>query len=302
VSVIVAFRDVRRHLDRCIESLLGQHVPRESFEILFIDNNSTDGGNAAVTARSHIRLLVEPKPGVYTARNRAVKEARGEILAFTDPDCQVEPDWVEHITSAMRDPGVGIVLGQRLPPTDHGPLKRVMAYESQKTAYVTRRGVADLFFGHGNNMAVRREVMDRVGPFLERSRGSDTILVRRAVDAYGPGIVRYCPEMRVRHLEVSDLATYYRKNRIYGQSNTGVAEQVRYRPLTLRERLQVFRETMRNNRFSAFQGAQLLLLLIPGMLCYEWGRRVTTRSLVGWRRAAASFAGAASDSKDAQSR
>lgn len=273
VSVIVPFLDSLP----CIDSLLDQTLPRTTFEILFVDNNSSEGGGAVVAARSEIRLLREPKQGAYAARNRGLAEARGEILVFTDPDCHVERDWLARITAAMRAPEVGIVLGSRFPATDRGLLNLVMAYESQKAAYVTSRGLAELFFGHTNNMAVRRQVMERVGPFVDRARGSDTILVRRAVDAYGPGIVRYCPEIRVRHLEVATLSSYYRKTRVYGRSNQGVADLVRYRPLSTGERWQVFRDTVRQNRWSVARGALLLALLIPGMLCYEWGRRGALR-------------------------
>jgi glycosyltransferase involved in cell wall biosynthesis len=278
----VPFQDVLRYVDRCIESLLHQSFPRTSFELLFVDNNSSDGSRAAVAARPEIRLLHEPRQGVYAARNRALKEARGDILAFTDPDCRVEPDWLGRIVAAMQSPEVGIVLGSRSPATASGLLKLVAAYEAQKVAHVTSCGIEEVFFGHTNNMAVRRQVMEQVGPFVEMPRGGDTVFVRRAVDVFGVRIVRYCPEINVEHLEVTTLGSYYRKLRIYGESNERVAELVRFRPLTNRERWRVFRDTLQRNHWSAMRGAVLLALLIPGMLCYEWGRRrATTRRSSG---------------------
>ncbi len=275
-SVIVAFRDVLPYVDRCIQSLLQQSFPRTSFELLFVDNNSSDGSGAAVAARPEVRLLHEPMQGVYAARNRALKEARGDILAFTDPDCRVDPDWLDRIVANMQETDVGIVLGGRTPATESGLLKLVTAYEVQKGAYVASCGIEEVFFGHNNNMAVRRHVMERVGPFVDMPRGGDTVLVRRAVDAFGARVVRYCPEINVQHLEVNTLGGHYRKMRIYGESNERVAELVRFRPLTNRERLQVFRDTLRRNQWSLMRGSLLFALLIPGMLCYEWGRRRAT--------------------------
>jgi glycosyltransferase involved in cell wall biosynthesis len=271
-SVIVPFLDARPFLAGCIDSLLKQTLPRETYELIFVDNNSADGGSATVAAYSEVRLLSESTPGVYAARNRGVSAARGEILAFTDPDCQVERDWLERMSTTMSAPEIGIVLGHRLPLNDGGLVALVMAYESQKAAFVTSSGIGEIVFGHANNMGVRREVMERVGPFPQVVRGGDTILVRRAVDAYGCHVVRYDQKLRVRHLEVSRLRDYYRKSRTYGESNQRLRQLVPFRPLSLLERWRVFTRTLAEDRLSPGRGALLLALLVPGLVCYEWGR------------------------------
>jgi glycosyltransferase involved in cell wall biosynthesis len=270
--VIVPFLDARPTLEGCMASLLDQTMPRDAYEVIFIDNNSTDGGAASVAARSEVRLLREPTVGVYAARNRGIRAARGEILAFTDPDCRPERDWLERIAAAMRAPDVGVLLGRRVPPAGGGLLALVMAYESQKAAYVTSSGRGEIVFGHANNMAVRREVMERVGPFPEVLRGGDTILVRRAVDAYGYHVVRYDPGATVCHLEVATLGDYYRKARVYGRSNEALRALIPFRPLSLGERWGVFRRTVEAQRWSPARGALLLAVLVPGLFCYEWGR------------------------------
>lgn len=89
-SVIVPFWNAGRYVRRCIESLLSQSLPQSEYELLFIDNNSTDGSDQVVAAFPAVRLLREAKQGSYAARNRGLAEARGEILVFTDPDCAVD--------------------------------------------------------------------------------------------------------------------------------------------------------------------------------------------------------------------
>lgn len=277
VSVIVPFCDARHYLAGCIKSLLDQTLSPDAYELIFIDNNSTDGGPAVVAAHPQIRLLRETRPGAYAARNRGLLEARGQVLAFTDPDCQVDRDFLERILAALSAPEVGIVLGHRVPPTDGGLIGLVAAYEAQKAAYVANRGAGELIFGHANSMAVKREVMERVGPFADLMRGGDTVLVRSAVDACGSGIVRYCPDIRVRHLEVDSLWSYYGKNRTYGKSNEQLRSVVPFRPLSTLQRLEVFRDTVREQGWSPLRGALLLAVLIPGMFCYEWGRLESKR-------------------------
>jgi glycosyltransferase involved in cell wall biosynthesis len=275
VSVIVPFRNAHLYLSKCIESLLSQTIPQDIYELLFIDNNSNDGGDEIVAAYSEIQLFRETKPGAYAARNCGLTHARGEIIAFTDPDCVVEKDWLERIMAVMEAETVGIILGHRVAPTNDAFLKLVMAYESQKAAYVANEGRGELFFAHTNNMAVKRRVIERVGPFPEVMRGGDTVFVRRAVDIFGPDVLEYHPEVRVCHLEVDSLLGFYKKNYIYGQSNQSIRNLVQYRSLGTPERLQIYRDTVKNEGWSWLQGIIVLSLLVPGAIFYEAGRFMT---------------------------
>jgi glycosyltransferase involved in cell wall biosynthesis len=75
-------------------------------EILIVDNGSTDGTRDLVAARQfqndRIRYVVEPKPGIAHARNRALKEARGEYLAFIDDDAWADPNWLESLLAPIQ--------------------------------------------------------------------------------------------------------------------------------------------------------------------------------------------------------
>jgi hypothetical protein len=188
-------------------------------------------------------------------------------------------DWLERITDEMRAPDLSIILGQRVAATDRKVLGLLSAYESCKASYVADRGLDALFFGHTNNMAVKRRVIEELGPFREIMRGGDTVMISRMIKAYGSGTARYCPDIRVRHLEISNLRSYYSKQRIYGASNEYVRALVPYRPLSNRERWQVFRRTVREKQLSPVQGGILLAALIPGMFCYEWNRRMARRRI-----------------------
>jgi len=280
-SVIVPFWNARKYVQRCIESLLCQSLPQSEYELLFIDNNSTDGCDQVVAAFPAVRLLREAKQGSYAARNRGLAAARGEILVFTDPDCAVDRCWLERIQEAMSNPAVGLTLGYRSTAGENPWLSLIAEYESQKAAFVADSRIAELKFGYTNNLAVRRHILEQVGPFEEVSRGGDTVFVRRAVDAFGISILRYCPEVQVCHLEITNLRGYYRKYATYGRTNEDVSTMTQFRPLSNHERWQVFRNTVTVLGGSAFRGAALFCLLIPGVLLYEWERfRCRTETLV----------------------
>ncbi len=283
-SVIVPFYNAERYIEDCIHALLSQNWVADAYEIIMVDNNSTDRSAEIVKRYSQIKLLAEHKQGAYAARNRGVAAARGSILAFTDPDCAPCTDWLQHMTTAVRRPGVGIVLGGHPFASDSPTLSMLAAYEAEKATYVFSGDIKEVYFGHTNNMAVRRDLFDRLGPFTQIARGADTIFVRRAVDEYGCDIARYCPEACVQHLEITSVWDYYRKQLIYGQSNRNNAQIAAYRPLTSGERLQILRNTIRGRSYSAAEPTLLSCLLGLGAVCYESGRwRAIRRKLARWR-------------------
>jgi glycosyltransferase involved in cell wall biosynthesis len=122
VTVAVPVKDRRDRMLRCVDALLAQDHP--SFEILVLDNCSTDGTPEACIERakgSKVPLRVEVLPGsVGHIRNRAGDLAHGEILAFTDSDCLPSPGWLSAGVRPFEDPEVGLVQGTTL-PEEHPP-------------------------------------------------------------------------------------------------------------------------------------------------------------------------------------
>ncbi|HEX6104451.1 MAG TPA: glycosyltransferase family A protein [Gemmatimonadales bacterium] len=272
LSVVIPFHNAAATLPRCLEALRAQDFARDGFEVIAVDNNSTDRSLELVRRYPEVRLLQEGTQGAYVARNRGVAAARGRILAFTDPDCVPVPGWLAAIAREMKRSDTGVVLGGYIVPRHPPALRLLVCYENTKDAFVFATEAPELYYGHTNNMAVRREVFERFGPFVERRRGADTILVRRVVDGLSCRAVRYCPEALVEHLELADVLTYYRKLTLYGESRESYRQVSWTRPLTLSERLTVFRRTGIAHALSATGAAHLLLLLSVGLLAWRAGR------------------------------
>src|SRR5262249_3385794 len=97
ISVIVPFYNAERYIQDCIRGLLAQNFPENAYEIIMVDNNSTDASTSIVKQQPHITLLTEQKQGAYAARNRGLTAARGSVIAFTDPDCVPDPHWLQQI-------------------------------------------------------------------------------------------------------------------------------------------------------------------------------------------------------------
>jgi GT2 family glycosyltransferase len=179
VTVAVCTRDRTEDLARCLDSLARLEHP--AHEVLVVDNApATDDTRMLVERRGGaVRYVREPRPGLDWARNRAIAEATGEVLAFTDDDALVDPCWVRALAGAFAgDPSVAVVTGLVLPAeldTEAQVLferyrsfgrgfqrRRVAAMDTGPLA--TRYGLAG-DYGTGANMAFRRELFARIGPF-----------------------------------------------------------------------------------------------------------------------------------------
>ena len=96
ISVIVPVRNDRR-IEECLNSLIHQDFPRDQYEILVVDNGSTDPEIPQIIQKFPVRYISEPRIGSYTARNSGIDQASGGILAFTDSDCILPATWLPKI-------------------------------------------------------------------------------------------------------------------------------------------------------------------------------------------------------------
>src|SRR5204862_3358204 len=102
VTAAVCTRDRAADLDRCLQALTT--LAPAAHEILVVDNASrTDHTRRTAEAYSQVRYIYEPRPGLDWARNRAIGEATGDVIAFTDDDVIVDRRWVGALQQAFAD-------------------------------------------------------------------------------------------------------------------------------------------------------------------------------------------------------
>ena len=271
VSVIVPMYNAERYLSVCLDGLVAQDYPSADYEILLVDNHSTDR-SVEIGRRYHqVTLLSEPAPGAYLARNRGIKAARGEILAFTDPDCVPKASWIREIAKAMLDPGIDLVSGRRLPARRSFLLAPISDYENTKDRFVMEAVDPELYYGYTSNMAVRRDLFESLGPFLDLPRGADALFVRRVAEERSCARIRYLASAVVTHLELDGVSVYYKKVFLYGRHRRRGNSILRTRPLNLSERMEIYRRTVAAGHYSLVQSTVLLVALGLGSLAWFIG-------------------------------
>jgi len=100
--VVIPTYNAERTIDSCLDALLQQSVERDCYEIIVVDDGSTDATPAIVASYPSVRLIRQANAGPAVARNRGAQEARGEILLFTDADCVPAHDWIERMTAPFQ--------------------------------------------------------------------------------------------------------------------------------------------------------------------------------------------------------
>ncbi len=272
ITVIIPFCNAEEYIEKCIQGLLAQDFSQDGYEIIMINNNSTDASAAIVQRYPEITLLEEKKQGAYAARNCGILHAKGDILAFTDSDCVVEVHWLQYIAKAMENSNTVIVLGSRQPIINSLALGLLMSYENVKKAYVFNSDVKELYFGHTNNMAVRRSVFDLVGLFSERARGADTIFVQHTVAQSSSDHVRYCDDMSVIHMEIKSLKSYYVKMFLHGRSAGRHKNIAKIQFLTMQGVCQILQHTIRQYHYPLGKLVFLVVLLIGSRMSWQAGK------------------------------
>lgn len=271
ISIVVPMLDAAAHLARSLPALLEQDYPRDEYEVLVVDNGSSDGSLEMARRWPAVRVLVEPARGSYRARNRGAAEARGDVIAFTDPDCEPDRDWLTTVAAAMTPGGADVILGRRRAGGGAWLLRAMVDYENTKDQWFLGSGRADIYYGYSSNMAVRRECFERFGPFAVLPRGADTLFVQEVVRARTCGAVRFVPQLAVTHLELDRLAVYCEKVFLYGRHRRRNNAILACRPLRLRERLQVFRRTVSLGGYGPVRSGALLATLGVGAAVWAVG-------------------------------
>lgn len=174
VSVIVCTRDRPDQLRVCLDAIAALNTA--AAEVIVVDNAPTSDATRELCEGRGVRYVREPVPGQSRARNRGISEAIGDVIAFTDDDCVVDPRWLDGLQREFADPLTMAVAGYigplELETTAQLWFERHGGFERHPERWVLDpvltaplRGAA--IAGAGANMIFRRSVFDHTGGFAE---------------------------------------------------------------------------------------------------------------------------------------
>ncbi len=116
ISCVIPAYNEEKNIRQAVASLRRQNISRNEYEIIVVDNNSSDATSDEARKAGADKVIVEKNKGTNMARARGVAESKGKIIAFLDADSEAPYNWLEKITEYLKQPGVAAVSG----PYDYG--------------------------------------------------------------------------------------------------------------------------------------------------------------------------------------
>jgi glycosyltransferase involved in cell wall biosynthesis len=196
ISIIIpVFNDAVR-LKSCLQALEQQTYPHNLYEVIVIDNNSTEDIKSIATEFKQVKLGFESQPGSYAARNKGISLAKGEIFAFIDSDCVPVTKWIEYGVQVLKVESADLVGGEVT--FTFSPQKTLSEIYDSMTNMQIRQNIQDRKVCKTANLFVKKYVFESVGLFPDNLKsGGDVIWTKKATDA-GFKLV-YSAEAQVFH-------------------------------------------------------------------------------------------------------
>jgi len=231
VTVVVPVRNRELTIQPLLDSLQKLDYDTNKVEVIVVDGNSTDK-TQEIVKKYPVKLVVEKRKGLNLARNTGIKCAKGEIVAFTDSDCIVPPNWITKIVENFKDPQISCVGGSAkaldndfISQYADNSIVRLMPFFTKREELKKVKP----FFRHpaGCNMAFRRKVAEEVGYFDEHIQyGFDEVEFADRICRAGYKMV-LDPDVLVWHKHRSTFREFLKQNFQYGKGSGLVLKRKR---------------------------------------------------------------------------
>lgn len=211
-SIIIPAFNEARHIGQCLDSIFAQRFPRDQYEVIVIDNGSTDA-TPDIAAQYQVTLLSNKEKTVSGLRNLGATHAKGSILAFVDADCTVAPDWLESASVYIDQQDVAMWGAPPLPPEQATWVQKSWAMIRLKD-----NSLKECDWLESMNLFVGTDTFLGIGGFSEKLVTCEDVDLSYRIQELGTIISD--PSIRViHHGEAATLSVFFKKELWRGKSN-----------------------------------------------------------------------------------
>ena len=245
ISVVIPAYNESDNIQTCIDSLKAQSLPQKNYEIIVVDNNSTDN-TLELIKKLGVIYTVEYKKGPAPAKNAGITLSKGNIIAFIDGDCIATKDWLKNVVSGFEKSDIGCVAGG-ITARDDNNLSSLERFLIKKGHLSQAQHIENSFlpFAATANAAYRKEVFDKVGLFDAKLLiGEDADLSWR-MQLFTNYKLRYVPDASVFHPYESKPKELFRQKRRHAYGSVMLYKKYRkYRQEEVKALKQTYWEYM----------------------------------------------------------
>jgi len=217
VSVVVCSYNGAKTLDRCLASLKDINYP--DYEVILVDDGSKDDTQEIAARHPWVRNIRQDNKGLSYARNVGAREAKGEVIAYTDSDCMADPDWLYHLVGTLLGGDFAGVGGPNISPPAENWVQACVAAAPGGPSHVL---LTDVVAEHipGCNMAFHRWAFDQAGGFDPeyRKAGDDVDFCWRLQQS--GGVIAFSPAAIVWHYRRFTLQAFRKQQEGYGEAES----------------------------------------------------------------------------------
>ncbi len=216
MSVVVPVYNGAETISACLESLLAQDYPPGAYEIIVVENGSTDN-TTQVVEKYPVRLYHSDKRGPSPARNYGIARSEADVVAFTDADCIADPKWLQELAQPYIDPEIGGVGGAILAYA-HGDRNEMQQFSDEYSPLVNFVSGRGEFMPHlyTANASYRHHLVNQVQGFNPRLVTIEDVDLAWRLQLQTGARLHYAPGAVIYHDHRATRAGLARQYRHYG--------------------------------------------------------------------------------------
>jgi cellulose synthase/poly-beta-1,6-N-acetylglucosamine synthase-like glycosyltransferase len=230
VTIIIPTRNSDALLVQALQSIRALDYPKDRIELIIPDGMSTDRSRA-IAAEYGAQVIENPGKTIGAARDTGFGASRGELIAFTDADCLVDPGWIRNAINYFEDPQVGAIGGPSPAPDDQkafGSAVRAffrLAYLLARTGHVEQvAAVENVEHIPGCNLICRASALRKIFPLRWKTTSGEDIETGRLLMEHGYTLL-HVPDVRVLHYKRTTVRSFFWQMQSYARGRLHVARK-----------------------------------------------------------------------------